>query len=154
MESLRRSPVLGIALVYFRCIEIAVGTKQGFSRVVPVAAAPMSACVFGALTPLILATGIGIETGWWASFAASVGGAGSFAVVCLTRAKWDFQTTLGWARTMGLFGWGGLFSMTFFALAMVLLREWIIGFLIVGSAGFSLLSGVIRFRVARGKRAG
>jgi hypothetical protein len=154
---------LGIALVYSRCIEIAVGTKQGFSRVLPVAAAPMSACVFGALTALILvgwnlsggpATGIGIETGWWASFAASVGGAGSFSVVSLTRAKWDFRTTLGWARTIRLFGWGGLFSVTFFALAMVLLREWIIGFLIVGSAGFSLLSGVIRFRVARGKRAG
>jgi len=153
---------LGIALVYSRCIEIAVGTRQGFSRVLPVATVPMPACVFGAGTALILvglnlgrgpATSIGIETEWWASLAASFGGAGSFAVVWLTRAKWDFQTTLGWARTMGLIGWGGLFFMTFFALAMVLLREWVIVFLIVGFSGLSLLGGIIRFRVARRRRA-
>jgi len=129
-----------------------------------VAAALMPPCIFGALTALILvglnlsgglATGIGIETEWWASFAASVGGAGSFAIVLLTRAKWDFRTALGWARTIGLFGGGAaLFSMTFSALAMVLLREWVIVFLIVGFSGFSLLSGAIRFRLARSMRSG
>ena len=153
---------LGIALVYSRCIEIAVGTRQGFGRVLPVATAPMPACVFGAGTALILvglnldrgpATSIGIETEWWASLAASFGGAGSFAVVWFTRAKWDFMTTVGWARTMGLIGWGVLFFMTFFALAMVLLREWAVAFLIVGFGGLSLLGGIIRFRVARSRRA-
>lgn len=153
---------LGIALVYSRCIEIAMGTRQGFSRVLPVATVPMPACVFAAGTALILvglnlgrgpATSIGIETEWWASLAASFGGAGSFAVLWLTRAKWDFRTTLGWARTMGLIGWGVLFFMTFFALAMVLLREWVVAFLIVGFGGLSLLGGIIRFRVARSRRA-
>jgi len=153
---------LGVALVYSRCVEIAVGTRQGFSRVLPVATAPMPACVFGAGTALILvgsnlsrgpATSIGIETEWWASLAASFGGAGSFAVVWFTRAKWDFMTTVGWARTMGLIGWGVLFFMKFFALAMVLLREWAVAFLIVGFGGLSLLGGIIRFRVARSRRA-
>ena len=153
---------LGIALVYFRCIQIGVGTRNGFSRVLPAVSAQMPPCIFGAGTALILvglnpsvgsATSFGIQTEWWASFAASVAGAGSFAVVCLTRAKWDFRTTQGWARTMGLFGRGTLFSMTFFALVMVLLREWVIVFLIVGFGGFSLLSTFVRLRVARSRRA-
>ena len=54
---------------------------------------------------------------------------------------------------MGLIGWGLLFFMTFFALAMVLLREWAVAFLIVGFGGLSLLGGIIRFRVARSRRA-
>src|SRR5207245_2606330 len=132
---------LGIALVYSRCIEIAVGTRQGFGRVLPVATAPMPACVFGAGTALILvgsnlsrgpATSIGIETEWWASLAASFGGAGSCAVLWLTRAKWDFMTTVGWARAVGLLGGGVVFFMTFFALARALPRQWSVASRICG----------------------
>lgn len=152
---------LGVALVYARCIGIAVGTRTGLSRVLPVVSTPMPGCVFGALTAFIMLSlnqsggpGIGStsDAQWWASLAAAIGGAGSFAVVSLTRAKWDFRTALGWVKTMGLVGWGVQFYMIFFAVAMVLLEAWVIVFLIVGFSGFSLLGGVIRVKLARNRR--
>jgi hypothetical protein len=151
----------GIALAYSRSVEIAVGTKKGFGRLIPVIAAPLPPCIFGAGTALILigltlsggpTIGIASATAWWASLATSVGGVGPFAVIYSTRAKWDFQTTRGWMKTIAPFGWGGLFAVAFFGLAMVFLQEWIVVFLILGLVGFSLLGRVILFRVGRTQR--
>lgn len=152
---------LGMAIIYWRGIPAAVASNQGFGRVLPLAVTPGTSAVLGLVVSFFL-IGVGTnflsvpavraETAWLASLLAMVAGLGGPLGAWLAASAWDFKTKETWPRALAQSRRGDYVTALGFALAMVVLGEWLIVVLIAVYFAATLALGSARLMRARRKR--
>ncbi len=118
------------------------------------AVASLGTVTFSLIVALLLTSGVPPaapwlsvdETSWLAASLSTIGGLGAPLIAWLVVSKWDIQSKDAWRKAFAQAGRGGLYSLTFFAAAMVVLRQWVFLLLIVGSFAAATASGLVPLR--------
>ena len=152
---------LGMAIIYRRGTRVAVASKPEFARVLTLAVMPETSAVFGLVVFFFLigrgsnGTGVilfGTESEWLVSALATVGGIGGPLGARLAASTWDFATRETFPRALVKSAQGGYITVACFALALVLLQEWLVLLLVLVYFGGALALGVLLFLRARRTR--